>query len=254
MKEKLLVLAKAYPLISRKYEELVCVAGITDKGEWRRVYPIPWECFWSTSPHLFRKKCWIEYELKDEKPSDHRKESRKIIPNSLKQINEEVYQKIRNTLIPKLTTVEDLEKMGHRNSSLGVIKPEIMDFVGEKNEKYEKFLKKKEQKNLFGKDAVRIEIPDEHFSYVFKCGNPECKGHKMMCEDWELAELYRHCKEYLKVGKYKDKAEVFEKVKNKMFKEMLSKQEIFFVIGTHYRFNSFMIIGVIYPKKGDLIK
>lgn len=39
MKERLLVLAKAAPEASKKYEELICVAGITEKGEWRRIYP-----------------------------------------------------------------------------------------------------------------------------------------------------------------------------------------------------------------------
>ncbi|MDE1768833.1 MAG: hypothetical protein KGH67_04430 [Candidatus Micrarchaeota archaeon] len=49
MKEKLLVLAKAAPEISSKYEHLVCVAGITESGEWRRIYPIPWKIFWESS-------------------------------------------------------------------------------------------------------------------------------------------------------------------------------------------------------------
>lgn len=44
--ESTLVLAKAYPVVSSKYEELVCVAGITSTGQWRRLYPIPWEVFW----------------------------------------------------------------------------------------------------------------------------------------------------------------------------------------------------------------
>ena len=52
----MLVLAKAYPIISRKYEHLVCIAGITEAGEWRRIYPVPWDVFWSGKETKFKKK------------------------------------------------------------------------------------------------------------------------------------------------------------------------------------------------------
>ncbi len=67
MKEELFVLDKAYPTISKKYELLVCVARITDKGKWRRIYPIPWDIFWKYSESKFKKKQWIKYELRDDK-------------------------------------------------------------------------------------------------------------------------------------------------------------------------------------------
>ena len=73
----------------------------------------------------------------------------------------------------------------------------------------------------------------------------------MMCEDWELSELYRRCEQYRKAGNYKDENEVFEKVKQRFFNDMIKKKEIYFIVGTHYRFNSFMIVGVIYPKNTD---
>ncbi len=42
MKERLLVLAKATPVISKKYEHLACTGGITEDGMRRRPYPVPW--------------------------------------------------------------------------------------------------------------------------------------------------------------------------------------------------------------------
>ena len=41
MKEKIWITVKTYPTFSKKYFELVCTAGINEKGEWRRLYPIP---------------------------------------------------------------------------------------------------------------------------------------------------------------------------------------------------------------------
>lgn len=99
MKEKLLVLAKAAPEASKKYEELVCVAGITNKGEWRRIYPIPWEIFWRNKNTKFKKKQWIEYELVSNEPSDHRKESRKIIPESIVVLGDASYDEIGYNLL-----------------------------------------------------------------------------------------------------------------------------------------------------------
>lgn len=40
MKENILVLVRATPEKSRKHGHLVCVAGINDNNEWRRLYPV----------------------------------------------------------------------------------------------------------------------------------------------------------------------------------------------------------------------
>jgi len=38
---KVLITVTTYPLPSRSYDELVCTAGITDAGDWIRIYPVP---------------------------------------------------------------------------------------------------------------------------------------------------------------------------------------------------------------------
>ena len=35
--QKILVIAKAYPEVSTRDGEIVCTAGITENGEWRRI-------------------------------------------------------------------------------------------------------------------------------------------------------------------------------------------------------------------------
>jgi hypothetical protein len=39
--ERILITVRTYPAISTKYIETVCTGGITDAGEWRRLYPVP---------------------------------------------------------------------------------------------------------------------------------------------------------------------------------------------------------------------
>ena len=38
---KVLITVTTYPLPSRSYDELVCTAGITEEGNWIRIYPVP---------------------------------------------------------------------------------------------------------------------------------------------------------------------------------------------------------------------
>lgn len=247
MREELLVLAKAYPTISSKYELLVCVAGITADGKWRRIYPIPWEIFSKFSDTKFKKKQWISYKLKEDKPSDRRPESRKINFNSIEVLCEEKYKKIKKMLDERLTTLEDLQNQDESKNSLGVIKPEIHDFIWSEWDYYAGIERKQSQTTLDGKKAVRIDFPDRKFQYVFKCC-PECpKEHTIMCEDWELGMLY------LKMKQNHGEDVAPQKVKNKFFRYLPKLKHIYFVLGTHNRYpNTWLIISVIYPRKEDL--
>ena len=254
MKERLLVLAKAAPEASKKYQALICVAGITDKGEWRRIYPIPWEAFWSTSENRFSKKHWIEYEVESEEPSDHRPESRKIKFDTVKTLRRANYSEIVELLEERAKSIEELEKEGHRTTSLGIVKPtQIMDFKRVSNKHYEKLVSRKAQQTLGGKPALQLDIPQFKHAYKFTdCAG--CRTHEMICEDWEVAELYRKCEDYRREGRYKDEEEVFQKVRQKMFDWLKKKPNIYFIVGTHYRFPSYLIIGVVYPTKQELME
>jgi len=253
MKERLLVLAKAAPQLSQKYEHLVCVAGITDSGEWRRIYPIPWSIFWKSSGRNFRKKSWIEYELEDEKPSDHRPESRKIKPETITPLGAASFQEIDALLKAKITTLEELAAKGAKVESLGVVAPrQILDFREMSNEHYKEESEKARQMNLFGEAAVKLDIPAYKYQYMFK-DDDGGKTHEMLCEDWEVGELYRNCEDYRKQGKYKDENEVHRKVRQKMLVEIGSKKPLYFIVGTHSRWPTFMVISVVYPTKTDIM-
>ncbi len=249
MKEKLLVLAKAAPIVSKEYEHLICVAGITESGEWRRVYPVPLKLFWTGRG--FKKKSWIEYELQSEGPSNHRPESRKIKSESVKQLGEDDYSNIHDLLQSKLTTLEELHSKGHKEVSLGVVKPEIIDFYDSENKHFEEMKEKSKQQTLKGGSVIKIDIPEKEFSYIFKCSRACSTRHDMLCEDWEVAELYRNCKRYQKIGKYPDEKTVISKVRQKMYDWILQRKEVYFVVGTHFRFGTYIIIGVIYPRNAD---
>ncbi len=128
-KIKVFVTVKAYPNLSQKYEETVCVAGITEEGNWIRMYPVPFRNLPINS--RFKKYVWIEVEA--EKSTEHekyqRKESHKIKPETIKIIDESLAEspvdwnarsKIVLSLLSK--SIEELETMSEEDgTSLGLI-------------------------------------------------------------------------------------------------------------------------------------
>ena len=72
----MLVTSKTYPTISSRYNETVCIAGITKNGLWRRLYPI---CYRSLpKSEKFSKYQWIAFDaIRDLR--DPRSESYKLV-------------------------------------------------------------------------------------------------------------------------------------------------------------------------------
>jgi len=237
MKEDLLLLCMAYPEISHKYRASVCMAGVTGQGELRRIYPIPFDKFLRFG---FHKREWIGYELREK--GDYRKESYKIYPESIQHGLEVDYGEIRKCCEAFKTTIEELKKRTDIDkTSLGIIKPRILDF---KIKKVPVDIKKQSlalQEMLDGKRYP--EFLEYKAWYVYHCGVECTTEHKSLCLDTELGQLIRNIKE-----KY-DETTLLEKVKEKFFDWMLTR-DLYFMMGTHsYHPKSWMIISVLYPPK-----
>ena len=62
----------------------------------------------------------------------------------------------------------------------------------------------------------------------------------MMCIDWEIQQLFR---------RYRDRGpQGFEKVKERAMSWM-NQRDAYFVVGTTWRFKTWLIIGVFYPPR-----
>lgn len=108
----------------------------------------------------------------------------------------------------------------------------------------------KGQLTLGGAQAIRVDIPKYKYRFLFK-DEPDGSIHEIICEDWELGELYRHCEIYRNQGKYGDEQTVHEKVGLRML-QRARLPGAFFVVGTHFRYGTPLIVGVVYPKKTDM--
>ncbi len=258
-KKRVLVTVKAYPEKSTKYGTTVCTAGITDEGEWIRLYPMPFSSF--LGAEKIQRYDWIEVECekaKGEKLS--RKESHrvregsvKIIDRSLSQqkVNGRVLWPERNDIIlPKCApSLEFLEKQYKKDkTSLGIIKPaEVIRFYPREPLNQPPDLK--EYQRSLDNQIIPIVADIPHiFAYEFKSPESEnSKIHDIMCEDWELFESFRSWWK-----NYPDVDLLWEKL-HKRFFEFMIQQDFYFYMGMYSQMPTWLIIGLYYPPKGITI-
>jgi len=73
-KRKIFITVKTYPTLSKKYDELVCTAGILDDGSWARIYPLPFRKL--DYDNRYKKYQWMEIPLQkntgDTRPESYR--------------------------------------------------------------------------------------------------------------------------------------------------------------------------------------
>lgn len=252
-KKRVLLTVKAYPEKSAKYGACVCTAGITDNGELIRLYPIPFENF--RGGKKLRKYSWITVEC--EKASEYleRKESYKVRYSTINVENElttgpsGTWSDRNRVVLPVMSkSLESLEQMtAIDHTSLGLIKPrEIKDFTidskADSNGEEEEILKEV-QMTLDGEPRTDLENIGYNFRYHFYCMGENCRGHNIMCEDWEMLESWRKWKK-----RYRDRETFLERFKQAYLDKMRSK-DLHFFVGTHSRFNTWLIIGLYYPPK-----
>lgn len=254
VKTKVLIVVKTYPHPSRGYQELVCTAGITEQGDWVRLYPIDYR--YRPRNQRFTKYQWIEVDLLPHGAgNDRRKESRKPILETLRSLGDPLSPangwRARREIINKMPvyTVNQLKSLYvSERMSLGIVKPtKVLDLKIEpadpewKPEWQSLF----DQLKLFGPVQKPLRKIPYKFSYVFECTDSD-KPHSAMIEDWELGTLW--LKEADKLG---NEAAALS-VRRKFLDELCSEsRDTHFFMGTVFPHNAWIVLGVFYPPKLD---
>lgn len=241
-RERCLLLCMAYPEYSKNYGATVCMAGITESGELRRIYPVPFDNFREIN---YKKRRWIEYDI--EEKGDYRKESYKIDPESVDVGTKETYTEVRNRLEDRATTFDELNKRQEADhTSLGFIQPEVLDFRIDKDEDRARRSKRfREQTTLTGAN-MPIEVIPHYFRYVFYCGSECDTQHEVMCEDIEAGQLYRTLHD-----KYDSLTTIEKKMKERFENWMREERDLYFMVGTHFQYGNWLIISVLYPEQRE---
>jgi hypothetical protein len=258
---KVLITVKTYPNLSKKYDELVCTAGILEDGTWIRIYPIPFRKL--DYDQKYKKYQWIEADL-EKNTSDYRPESYSIVNRLFTQIKpldiigtENNWQQRKNILFQNkiYTNLTELitDAKSDKCVSLATFKPtEIIKFTIEKDtneypeERIQTILGKRAQLSLFEepKDFELVRKLPYKFSYQFK--DEEGRISKLMIEDWEIGQLF---------WKYEDEELALKKVREQYEQNFIQNKDLYFFLGTTRKNhpkrskNPFIIIGVFYPKK-----
>ncbi|NMB78026.1 MAG: hypothetical protein GYA23_02895 [Methanomicrobiales archaeon] len=257
-KKRVLVTVKTYPEKSRKHKTVVCTAGITEEGEWIRLYPIKVDTY--TGRSKIRKYDWIEVECK--KATDERlkrKESYKVREGSIRLLGQTLasgngktpWVERNKILLPHVApSLEYLkEKFSEDRTSLGLIKPKtILEFY-KKRPLTPPAQSQQYQKTLFDDQLFSVldAIP-KIFSYKFKCEGCNGNYHNILCEDWELYALYQN-----EGQRYRDDMDaLWQKIHEKFYQFMIER-DLYFYMGTHSLHPTWLIIGLYYPPKNIII-
>lgn len=259
-KTKILITVKTYPSISTKYEETVCTAGMNEKGEWIRIYPVPFRKL--PYSQQYPKYQWVEMDLvkntSDFRPESYRPANVDVddlisFGNKIDTKNKWAKRKeiVLRNVFTDLTKLIEASKTEGIYTSLAVFKPtKVKDFIIEKSARdWNKNQKAAlQQGNLFENKSdfeVVKKLPYK-FSYKFE----DCNGREstLMNEDWEVGALYWNL-----LKKYNgDEKKACSDVKKKYWDDFAMTKDLYFFLGTtklnQLRApNPFVIIGTFHP-------
>ncbi|WP_293222301.1 hypothetical protein [Ottowia sp.] len=242
-KERALVLVKAFPQPSQKYDETVCCAGVTPEGKFVRLYPIRFR-------HLPINKQfnrWDVLEYFAQRPvGDHRPESRHVSEDSIavvqfaNQLNEE--QKVRAWLPHVSPSLEVLKQENlSTGRSLGIVKPDedSLRFKARKlskdSEEDAELKSTFRQFSLLDPSALNPITVEYEFSYQFTCDG---RSHNMKIHDWEVQSAFHRFK--------RDYGDGGMDALREQYQQRIPERNLHFVMGTmkaHPR--QFIIIGLL---------
>jgi hypothetical protein len=254
---KVLITVKTFPIPSSKYDELVCTAGVNERGDFIRLYPINFRDL--PFSQQYKKYQWLEVDAAKHTGRDSRKESYRPNCDSIRLIGEPIpskdnwVERSKYALAKASQSMEELHaKQEADKTSLGVFRPkEVIDLVAcpDAPDWKPSFKAALMQQRLWEDRKASKEPPRKvpfKFQYKFVCDDVRCRGHQMMIEDWEVGALYWRC-----VDDGATPEEACGSVKQKFLDTMCtSDRDTHFYAGTVLAYpKSWVIIGVYWPRK-----
>jgi hypothetical protein len=258
-KKKALIVVRTYPTPAKTGVEISCTAAITEDGQWLRLYPVPYRFL--EHDQRFRKYQWIEF-VATKATKDSRPESHKIKPESIKIVSEQLAtknewaarKKVIFPLMAHCLCCLEKTRAEHGQPTLGIIRPHRIEKLAIKPDSATwtaQQLNVLRQGHLFEKKKFQeLEKVPYKFQYKFFCEHDTCKGHQLMCTDWEMGESWRMWKD-----KYGDQWEA--KFRETYETKMMESADTHFFVGTlHKHPNRWIVVGIFYPphrSKGDTL-
>lgn len=258
--ERILILAKTYPSPSSQYVETSCVAGITEDGCMRRLYPVPFRLI--EESQKFKKWQWVE--LRVEKASkDRRPESHKVYVDDIvcgKQIDTKHEWTERRLWLEKIPTFDSVDAMDaarrDEGISLALLRPGHvlgLDIVPARqsdwtSEEREKLTRDLMQGELFSEAEVRKEMRELRkvpFDFYYRCiySTPDGeREYRQKIIDWEAGALFWNCQ--------RSHGDNWVQPFREKLEKNLTGKDLMFLMGNLHRFqDQWVIVSLIYPPK-----
>jgi hypothetical protein len=260
---RVLVTVKAYPGLSVRRGETVCVAGVrvdTEVPEWVRLYPVAYRDL--PTPDQFTKYQLVD--LRARKSSDPRPES--YAPNLGSLVLREVVAtgrdrqwqarwRLLDDLAGATSTCGLLRAQDGRGPkpSLGMIKPIVQDLIIEPNAAFDadkaQLAVLAAAEDLFGAAKTVLEPAPFTLIYRYKCADdPDCRGHRSPLIDWEAGEAARKWR-----GDGASDDELPRLLRGKFLDQMCaSDRDTYFFVGNQFAYpRGFLVLGVFWPPAGS---
>ena len=251
VQKRVLITVRTYPTPAMKGVEVSCTAGITDAGDWIRLFPVPYRRL--PRHRQFRKYDWVDL-MATRARGDIRPESFTPDIDSIRvgqHVGTAKNWSTRKQLLQPVTAhclcclQREREVKGY--PTLGLFRPATIDRLliePDAPEWSPEQLARLQQGDMFNAEVPRLleKIPYK-FSYRFVCDHDTCPGHTLSTTDWELGQAYRIWRP--KYGR--DWEVAFRK---KFEYEMKVENETHFYVGTlHGHPATWIIVGLFYPRR-----
>ena len=191
--ERVVILVKAAPHASRRYQETVCCAGVTFQnetsiGEWRRLYPVRFRHL--SGEAKFSRWDIIQYRWRRPK-DDPRRESRRLEEQSLTVTGKLSRDSHASFLDPLLRT--SYVDAAQRGETLTLVRPRNLSFRWRRKSDAEiagdkaAFATASAQGSLLDEPLKAFEPCPHHLRMGFE----DAAGpHGMTCGDWETSATF----------------------------------------------------------------
>ncbi|CAJ3066350.1 Uncharacterised protein [Burkholderia pseudomallei] len=258
--EQILILAKTYPSPSAQYVETSCVAGISQDGSMRRLYPVPFRMI--EEGQQFKKWQWIEVRV-EKANKDHRPESHKLYVDTITcgdVIDTKKEWAARWEWLDKIPVFDSFDAIDAARLSAGLsialLRPKRLlglEIAKARNqdwteEEKEKLMREQMQGDLFSEAEVKRQVKELRkvpfdFYYRYVCDTPDGeKEHKHKIVDWEAGALFWNCR--------REHGVHWEAPFRAKLEGQLGGKDLMFLMGNQHRFqDQWLIISLVYPPK-----
>lgn len=247
-RHRILITVLTYPHPSKKYQETVCTAGITETGRWIRLYPLPLRTL--PAHQQIRKWHWIELDtlppVNDLRPESRRPQVDTLsIGPRLDSVRDREVRRTLVNLLPQRSLAGWESTYEINKTSLGVLVPKRVLDVEHESEDADWSDSERaalSQMNLFA-DTPRMlhKIP---YRFRYRIEDEDGRERRLTIRDWELGMLF------LKMQEEHGESGAIERVKQKYLHQICADdKDTRFFVGTMFPYNQWMVVGTFWPPR-----